>query len=657
MAISDKLNYLIETKQLFKDRLNSLGAEIIESTTFRNYLNWLDTFYGEVSDKTDLGVNGVVGRTSQESTTGKNLFDYTTSSFSISNVNITTENNTITMTTATTTNSNNLFFKTKIPDEYLINGETYTISSDNVSGVAQSLKLQLRNKNGDNANKPQLNNVVYDNTYSLFIVGNIYSTNSQETIQQGTTAIIKNVQVEKSSTVTSYEPYTDGKPSPSLDYSQPINNLSGDVSYNVSGKNLINITDFVGADKDLKPLRNWSIINGNTIQCQTAPTQKGFFDEVPLDLPSGTYTISGTYTNSLDLSDTNDIMIRIRNSGGQSKSTTYTTIYDKSSGDKFSLLFYKNRNNDTAIGQTITETFTNVQLEQGSETPYEPYISESFPLSLKSKNLFDESLMTSIGGTIKYIPINVKKDTDYTLSTNSGTPTLANVFLSTTNSGATTNNNGAMIGQPRTINSGDNNIMYVGYRNDLSPYWVQLEENPIPTDYEPYYDIELCNISDYKDQIYSQNGKFYLEKKNDKIVLDETMTYYKSATTSVDKYYTRLDYTFDSSIPRSAISNRFIYKPNGVTVGQFDYSQNNQWLALFFCYAEYNTSTIDDFKNYVKNNETYCIITLPTSTTTQITQENYPTLYSQLLAIQEFLTKYKINKEFLLDYSSPEIKY
>ena len=175
--------------------------------------------------------------------------------------------------------------------------------------------------------------------------------------------------------------------------------------------------------------------------------------------------------------------------------------------------------------------------------------------------------------------------------------------------------------------------------------------------YEPYYDIELCSISDYKDRIYSQNGKLYLEKKTGKVVLDETMTYYKSTTTSIDKYYTRLGYTFDSSIPRSTISNRFIYKPNGVAVGQFDYSQNNQWLALFFCYAEYNTSTINDFKNYVKNNETYCIITLPTATTTEITSENYPTLYSQLLAIQEFLTKYKINKEFLLDYSSPEIEY
>ena len=72
MAISDKLNYLIETKRLFKDRLNSLGAEITSSTTFRNYLTWLDTFYGEVSDKTDLSVNGVVGRTSQDSAPSPN---------------------------------------------------------------------------------------------------------------------------------------------------------------------------------------------------------------------------------------------------------------------------------------------------------------------------------------------------------------------------------------------------------------------------------------------------------------------------------------------------------------------------------------------------------------------------------------------------------
>ena len=497
MAISDKLNYLIETKQLFKDRLNSLGAEIIESTTFRNYLNWLDNFYIGSANKTDLAKNGVVGRTNQ-----------------------------------------------------------------------------------------------------------------------------------------------DGEPIPENPIE--INNLSGDVEYKVRGKNLFDkdnanyINSYIGQSNTL---------NGSSFKAYYIPCKE-----------NTVYTISKVIGSYFRIATTENLPVV--GSVVLQKDITHDTspsITILTTNNSHYLVFNIRNNSDTLTEQEILDT---IQVEQNDHaTAYEPYISESFPLGLKSRNLFDESLMTSIGGTIKYIPINVKKDTDYTLSTNSGTSTLANVFLSTTNSGVTTNNNGAMIGQPRTINSGDNNIMYVGYRNDLSPYWVQLEENSIPTDYEPYYDIELCNILDYKDRIYFQNGKFYLEKKNDKIVLDETMTYYKSATTSVDKYYTRLGYTFDSSIPRSAISNRFIYKPNGVAVGQFDYSQNNQWLALFFCYAEYNASTIDDFKNYVKNNETYCIITLPTATTTEITEENYPTLYSQLLSIQEFLIKYKINKEFLLDYSNPEIEY
>ena len=68
MSTTSKLAYLNNTKGLLKYKLNSLGATITSSTTFRNYLTWLDTFYGEVSDKTDLSVNGVVGRTSQETT-------------------------------------------------------------------------------------------------------------------------------------------------------------------------------------------------------------------------------------------------------------------------------------------------------------------------------------------------------------------------------------------------------------------------------------------------------------------------------------------------------------------------------------------------------------------------------------------------------------
>jgi hypothetical protein len=48
---------------------------------------------------------------------------------------------------------------------------------------------------------------------------------------------------------------------------------------------------------------------------------------------------------------------------------------------------------------------------------------------------------------------------------------------------------------------------------------------------------------------------------------------------------------------------------------------------------------------------------LSTPTTTEITQDNYPALYNALKQIQDYLTAYKINKEFILGYFSPEIEY
>lgn len=382
MAISDKLNYLIETKSKLKDSLNSLGAEITASTTFRNYINWLDNFYIGSTNKTDLAKNGVVGRTSQ-----------------------------------------------------------------------------------------------------------------------------------------------DGNPTP--ENPVEIKNLSGDVEYKVRG--------------------------------------------------------------------------------------------------------------------------------QG--------ISESFPLSLKSKNLFDKSLITSIGGTIKYIPINVKKNTDYTLSTNSGTSTLANVFLSTTNSGVTTNNNGAMIDQPRTINSGDNNIMYVGYRNDLSSYWIQLEESST-TPYEPYYDINLCNISDYKDRIYSQNGRFYLEKNIEKVVLDGSENWTINTSYTYNVFYRTLGNYARISNTQTTYCEYYKGIENTAGIADFGNNYNNSIGVrtandnIKDIYISNNSITsASDFKTWLSTHNTVVYYVLATPTTTEITQENYPTLYSQLQAIQEFLTKYKINKEFLLDYSSLEIEY
>lgn len=46
-SISEKLNYINETKSLMKDKLNDLGSEIDNETTFREYAEKIENLYEE----------------------------------------------------------------------------------------------------------------------------------------------------------------------------------------------------------------------------------------------------------------------------------------------------------------------------------------------------------------------------------------------------------------------------------------------------------------------------------------------------------------------------------------------------------------------------------------------------------------------------------
>lgn len=45
--INNKLNYLNETKELIKEALNQLGAEINDNDTFSSYINKIENLYNE----------------------------------------------------------------------------------------------------------------------------------------------------------------------------------------------------------------------------------------------------------------------------------------------------------------------------------------------------------------------------------------------------------------------------------------------------------------------------------------------------------------------------------------------------------------------------------------------------------------------------------
>ena len=89
MSVANKLSYLGETKEKIREGINKLGGGLSTSNTFRSYADKLDEIYDslpkvEESDVESATLEGTIkggldinlkGNTSQDSTTGKNLFN------------------------------------------------------------------------------------------------------------------------------------------------------------------------------------------------------------------------------------------------------------------------------------------------------------------------------------------------------------------------------------------------------------------------------------------------------------------------------------------------------------------------------------------------------------------------------------------------------
>lgn len=559
MAISDKLNYLIETKQLFKDRLNSLGAEITSSTTFRNYLTWLDTFYGEVSNKTDISQNGVVGRTSQESTTWKNKYGITSVETKVygSGLPNANTNNII----VDEYDLNNIKFHTKATGQYfqvlfptyqLEPNTSYIITYNRTNNLSSGANSRRFIYSLDNENNYAIIHYLTANddgdmhyTFTTTETGKIAiafgfynnaSVNSSE---------INNLMVRLASdTDATFEPYTYGA-SPNPDYPQPINNLSGDVPYKVSGKNLLDTNRMV----------------------QFTPSSSSWYSVDGID--------------------------RFYNTTQIIKSNVY---YDLKANTTYTFSIYSTLNKNTSVGN---------------------------PIQLVDKS---GQVITSISQNNTYMTFTTTED---------------------------------IRAYPR---------MSVQSANVLTQCIVQLEKGSIVTEYEPYIsqtfniplgDIELCNIDTYEDKIYSSDGRFYLEKNIGKETDDGSSdeTWYKFNREINGCYGFRHNGLYSEILLCDKLTNYTagqLYQGIGEGIG---FSPAGGYLAVYIKSERINSYDTSIFRTFLANNPITYYYQLATPTTTEITQENYPSLYNALKQIQDYLTAYKINKEFILGYSSPEIEY
>lgn len=354
---------------------------------------------------------------------------------------------------------------------------------------------------------------------------------------------ISNIQLEKSSTATSFEPYVGGISSPNPDYPQAVNTVTGRQVVKVEGKNLLEVIDttsngIITTNSDGRMLMsgtatdNWAWATGQTSK----------------NIPAGDYILSiqSATTHSVDVrlyfeDGTNDTFAI----GAGETSKSFTTSKNAVS---YAILY-----GGIVVNTEYSETIE-LQLEEGSTaTEFVPYEVGSYEINL-GKNLANTKLLGS--GRVNNIDYSVLDDGSVrivgtaTASTHIGLQykipqSLLGKSLVQSWSGdfsdmgnVSLKNGATDVGGIATLNKNSSSATFVVTQSMIDAvnnvdFWVssghtvdatikyQLELGDTATDYAPYFEpIELCKIGDYQDYIYRDGEDWYVHKAVNKLIFD-----------------------------------------------------------------------------------------------------------------------------------------
>ena len=525
---SQKLEYLNDTKNSLKSAINNLGGAIDSNTTFRAYASELDTIYDNLPKVSDTGTNvslsptlkgrlGIVpkGNTYQESTTGKNLLPNSTTSQIINGITFTrnTDGSVIANGTATA----NTFFNC---GETTLSAGTYNLSS--TTTCLSNAYLQLIEVVTGNPVITYLNNqsnssfttTEEKNIRVFFRIGNGVTLSN----------MIVYPMIETGSSMTSYEPYTNGA-SPNPDYPQEIQSATGTQKVVVSGKNLANINEIEKTNNATIELND----NGFTYTRIAASSGDLFVATLSKQLkPNTTYS---TYMTK----DTSNFLYfyadKLFGNSLQRNQIAYTAEYiaytfTTDSTGYVVIGFYS-----TNSSQGGTGTIGNIVLTEGVKTieelqKYQPYIEpQEVDIELSSKNLFDKEGSTLVSKIINgstrwgyefsvdedfYISNTPHNHNFYLYKEENETLTLIDV-IPTTPAKITNTNEKYFIALTSTSNK-DIAISHYADENFMVSY-----ENIA---YTPYYNYTPNKIGDYEDYIDGTPDNWVLYKKTREISLN-----------------------------------------------------------------------------------------------------------------------------------------
>lgn len=410
------------------------------------------------------------------------------------------------------------------------------------------------------------------------------------------------VQLEEGSTATTYEPYQ-----------------NQDYEINLHGKNLFNKDSVIlgkvwnGASNTKRAYGYIKAIQG---QVYTASTQDTSSD---LNIYITETAVVGTGDNHIKQTE-----------------LTSTLTFTPQSATKYIVVQFTTTTND------ITQEMVNnalIQIEKGSTaTIYEPYYDyelckvRDYKDEIKKstgKNLFDKDNETIQNGYLNYDGsytsannwtgiysyLKIKPNTTYTFSCKK----IGTRFIWCEYTSKNVSNIIGVRHESSTTFTTSSTANYVRICTNSSVINdIMLEENSISTEYEPY-------------------GKVWYIKKNiDKIVLDDSESWFTQRSTS--PYVFALNYdNYKRTQENICKCNFFLSVVNGgygdLTDGQirFRYNSGDTNKNLYVCTTV--ASTINDFKTWLSTHNTEVYYVLATPTYEKITNE---TLINQLNTIETF---------------------
>lgn len=650
MAISDKLNYLIETKSQLKDMINyglDDDNKITSTTTFRNYvssvfeaflesLNNPSTLFNNLPKITGSGSNITLNDTAnapmritlspseleQDTTTGKNLctgaskLSNTLISFTMSKAIEKTI--TLSFNTNETLASNTMYF--------MIDNVQNTIGTITGSGrVVKTITLT------DELYNSIQNSTSFD--LRIYKGGATFETPTE-------------AQIEKGNTATSFEPYTGGIPAPNPQYPQDIHTISGSNTIKVLGENYFHISSVTPVSSYYM---TYEKINDNKIIITLNNSGVSYrYVTIPVELEANT-----TYYFKAKTTSTNSNMTNLWlgvNSGDGS-----TTLYNNPYTSEREISFNTGANttikvflytNGSEQGEN-TATWENIQLTKTSGASFTPYVSQEQEVDLKSENLFDGeielgsinpadgTLATNNARTRSKNFIKVKPNTTYSISRQFGQNRWI-IGYTSSKVGITDGNVGGyasallqmtygVVTSRFTTSATTEYIKWYDTNLTVLTEKVMINEGSTALEYVPYYDFNYSKMpnTNYKDQFIRTSGKNLFDKDNAN-VLNAYLTVSQNniMSSTVDRIvwiFCKPNTTYSISKILQTTNNRFsiattietpaigVQKYNQIntfTTSTYTYTtdSNANYLVLF-CYTNTSSNTLDEVLDSIMINE------------------------------------------------------